>query len=348
MSGPRTIGVLATAALAMVAATAVTYADRQDRQVVQAISLFLDLGTRLDTVTSLTVGGPAGSITLQSDGTGWTLPTLDGYAADPAIVRNVLTGLADLRLAEAKTALPAWHHLLGVAAPDRQDTRGRRVVLTDAEGTVVVDLIIGDRGRLDPAPSRYVRRPADDQVWLAHGVVDLPDAAVGWVDARLFDTPADALVQIEIAGPDRPTLTIRRDPGSQTLAIIGLPADRIVEPAYRVTNMATVLEDLSFTDVRDAGELAWPEDGARATFRTRAGLTVTTRLATDDDGRVWVRFAAEGDPGSSEASEHAAEIDSRLRPWAFRLPRHKVDRMQATLEDITVLRPAVEADDAPP
>ena len=326
MSGPRTIAILAGAAVTCLAATIVVHADRQEPQSPQAVVLFPDLPVRLDTVASISVTGPAGTVTARIDGTIWTMPVLDGYAAEPTVISGLLAGLADLRLAEAKTALPALHGRLGVAASGGEDTRGHRVVLADASGDVIADLVVGDPGRIGPGPARYIRRPDEDQVWLAHGAIDIPDAAIDWVDRRIFDIPAAEISEVEIVGPGRPPLVIRRDPTSDTMAIVDLPADRVVEEAYRVTNMATILEDLDFTDVRDAWELTWPEDVARGTLRTTTGRVLTAELATDPvDDHIWVRFRA------ANTAEH-------LAPWAFRLPRHKTDRLQATIEDITAPR----------
>ena len=326
MSGPRTIAVLAGAALASLAATVVVYADRQEPRSSQITALFPDLPSQLSTVTSISVSGSAGTVTAQIGGTTWTMPALDGYAAEPAVARGLLAGLADLRLEEAKTALPALHGRLGVAASGGEDARGHRIILADASGEVIADLIIGDRGRIGPGPSRYVRRPTEDQVWLAHGAIDIPDTAIDWVDRQIFDIPATEIVEVEIAGPDRPSLVIRRDPASDTMTIVDLPDDRMVEQAYRVANMATILEDLDFTDVRHAADLEWPDDGARGVLRTSTGLVLTAELAADplaDD--IWVRF-------------RAPDIAEHLAPWAFRLPRHKTDRLQATIEDITAPR----------
>lgn len=326
MSGPRTIAVLAGTALLSLAATVLVHADRQEPRSPLGAALFPDLSPQLEAVTSISVSGPDGTVTAEIDDANWTVPALDGYVAEPTVVRSVLTGLAGLRLAEAKTATPALHGMLGVAGPDEEDARGHRIVLTDARGNVIADLIVGDPGRIGPGPSRYVRRPAEDQVWLAHGAIDIPDAAINWVDRRIVDIPASEIEEVQIVGPDRPPLVIRRDPASDTMTIVDLPADRVVERAYRATNMATILEDLDFTDVRSAAALAWPEDGARATLRTTAGLVLTAELATDPvDSQIWVRF-------------QAADIDERLGPWAFRLPRHKTDRLQATIEDITAPR----------
>lgn len=326
MSGPRTIAVLAGAALLSLAATVVVHIDRQEPRSPPGAALFPDLSPQLDAVTSISVSRPDGTVTAEIDGTTWTVPALDGYVAEPTVIRSVLTGLADLRLAEAKTAVRALHGVLGVAGPDEDDARGRQITLTSARGDVIADLIVGDPGRIGPGPSRYVRRPAEDQVWLANGAVDIPDAAIDWVDRRIFDIPATEIEEVEIVGPDRQPLVIRRDPASHTMTIIDLPADRVVEQAFRVTNMATILEDLDFTDVRNAAALAWPEDGARAILRTTAGLVLTAELTTDPvDGHIWVRFKA-------------ADIDERLSPWAFRLPQHKTDRLQATVDDITAPR----------
>ncbi len=349
MSGPRTIAGLAVAAVITTAATALVYADQSGPPPPPDTPLFPELARQLDDVTAISVDGPTGTVTLSADPAGWTLSVFDGYPADPAVVGAVLGGLADLRLAEAKTATPALHHLLGVAAPDSDGARGHRVVLTFGMDQGAAALIVGDQGRLATAPSRYVRLPSEDQAWLAMGALEIPDAAIDWVDPRILDIPAGDIVHLEIHPAARAPLVIQRDPVSASLAIADLPDDRVVEETYRVTNMATVLEDLAFTDVRSAVELDWPEDGAVGIFRTAGGVILTARLARDaGDGLVWVRFETAVDPAAPDASgtpaATAAEITSRLGPWAFRLPRHKTDRLQMTVEDITVPRARTDAD----
>ena len=69
---------------------------------------------------------------------------------------------------------------------------------------------------------------------------------------------------------------------------------------------------------------------------------MTAQVNADGDaGAFWVRFAvdaAEDPPPETAAAADA--IDTRLAPWAFRLPRYKTDRLLATVEDITEARPA--------
>ena len=220
------------------------------------------LADDLDAVDRLILRTADGSFTVARDGDRWVVPDKGGYAADEALVRSVLVGLAELRLEGARTARPELYDRLGVQDPGNPGARSIEVLALDGAGEVAGSLIIGELriggfGLIGPA--RYVRRPEQAQSWLAAGALDVPRASADWLERRLMDIPRHLVREVRIEGPDRPALVIRRDEsgddpgdaaGRAALAIVDLPGDRVVDRQDRVDALAAALEGPDLTDVR--------------------------------------------------------------------------------------------------
>jgi hypothetical protein len=366
---------LAIAAAAMTAAAVAVHLARPAPATVTAATPVLPaLADDLDAVDRLILRTADGSFTVARDGDRWVVPDKGGYAADETVIQAVLVGLAELRLEGARTARPALYDRLGVQDPGNPGARSIEVLALDGAGEVAGSLILGELrigGFGLVGPARYVRRPEQAQSWLAAGALDVPRATEDWLERRLMDIPRHLVREVRIEGPDRPALVIRRDDseddagddpgdaaGRAVLAIVDLPGDRVVDRQDRVDALAAALEALDLTDVRPADELAFAADGPRAVFTTFDGQTITARLTEDprDAAAVWVAFEAEvpasadipenepGDgPGMHAAADVAEEVralNGRVGGWAYRLPRHTIDRLRATVEDITEPAPS--------
>jgi hypothetical protein len=65
------------------------------------------LAPRINDVVRIEISGPDGAATLERhEGDGWTVAEKNGFAADERAVVTLLRKLGELRIVEAKTALP--------------------------------------------------------------------------------------------------------------------------------------------------------------------------------------------------------------------------------------------------
>ncbi len=341
---------LAVATAAMTAAAVAVNLEQPGTATVEpGARLLPGLAERIGDAAVISVRTARDAFTIRRDGDSWGMADRDGYPVRASAVRAALVGLAELRLEQAKTSAPELYGRIAVDDPDADDARSLRVTVADAGGAMLADLIVGNRrpGGLGAlAEAHYARRAGEARSWLAAGTLDLPRDPIDWLETRLMDIEPGRIARVVIEGPDRPPLILVRDrPAEDDLRIDGLPEHRVVDRAYRVTNVGTVLQGLDLTDVRPAAGLAFAAVPPRATFTTLDGLRVTATLAPDPDDPAfdWVRFdvatvppaagLADGDPSPTVAE--ADDMRSRLDGWAYRLPRFKIDRLRIRLEDIT-------------
>jgi len=303
------------------------------------------------------------TITRQGDANDWVVLEAGGYGADPGLVRRVLVGVAELRLTEARTAEPSLHGRLslldpriGTDADAASGGQGLALTLgTDTQdlGTFILGQPI-DRQPGQPVDALYVRFSGEDQSWLAEENLAVPGTVLGWLPQRIMSVRDSRVWSVEVTGPDRPLLEVRReDWQSDHFELTALPADRVLGQPFRVNNVATVLEDLDLTDVRPSDGLTIPAVADQAKITTYDGMIVTATLVPDPDNNNtrWVIFNAEigplleptpltntGAPFFQTPEEVATEIDTlnaAVEGWAFRLPRFKMDRLRVVVDDIT-------------
>ncbi len=217
---PRRFLALLAAAI-VVLALALSVAGRRHGTVAVAGNPVLpQLASQLGEVTRVTLrhGATTPGVTLQREAAGWTLAQRAGAAADSAKLRRLLLSLAELRIAEDKTADPAHYAALGVDDPGAAGAAGTEVTITTAGGSR--SLIIGKPA----AGGNFVRDPAQAQSLLAIPAIAPDDEPRDWLDAHLLDLRPEALREVSIRPPRGPAVT---RPGKDFRALAGLDADDV-------------------------------------------------------------------------------------------------------------------------
>src|SRR5262245_58085615 len=194
---PTTFLVLlvATAASVVAAGYAVVSESRiQAPKVAGGAPVFASLLAHANDVSTATIASASGKFTLARKGDAWVMADKDDYPAATDKLRQLVAGLADLRLLEAKTDQPDRHARLEVEDVTAKDAKSKQVTLADAAGKPIAALIVGKPNTtfdLNGLHGVYVRRPGDPQSWLAEGAVQVPAAAVDLVDRNVVDVSPD-------------------------------------------------------------------------------------------------------------------------------------------------------------
>src|SRR5437763_1838676 len=140
----QTKGLIALVAAAIIVAAAAivlslggtrNVADLDSGQVVLA-----GLAGKIGDVAVLKISGAGGTLTLQRQGQGWTIAEKAGFAADPAKIRQVLLGFAELTLVEPKTRSAASYDRLDVEDPGKQGGHSRLIEIDEAGGNKLGEL----------------------------------------------------------------------------------------------------------------------------------------------------------------------------------------------------------------
>lgn len=324
--------------------------------------LFPGLVDRLEQVAEIEAQTGSGTVTLRRDGDVWRVEQRHGFPANGSEVRAVARGLAALQIVEAKTAAEERLPRLELDAPGREDAKGRRVTLKDANGTVLAaailgktryDLYGGGRGGI------YVRRDGESQAWLAAGEIELPADDLGWIDTTVVDLPEYRIRSVTLGAGGSDPIVLSRADDTQDFALDRVPEGRKAD-ADELSRVAATLASLTLQDVKPAAVKQVPDDAPLARFETFEGQVVAIRLLVEGEGDAvehWVQLTAEppaGPPAVSspqepspagaadgEAAEakrdpaaETARLAQRFAGWTFKVPRWVTDRLLVTRDDL--------------
>ena len=133
---------------------------------------FPGLAPKLAQASRIEVTHQATTLVVARDGDRWGLADRGGYPVQGSKVRELTSGLAELRLVEPRTSDPAEYGRLGVDDATGKTATSNLLRMLDAAGNPLAALIVGHRRvrtQGDVPETIYVRRPGEAQAWLAEG-----------------------------------------------------------------------------------------------------------------------------------------------------------------------------------
>jgi hypothetical protein len=327
----RTILLLGTAAAVTVGAAIVLTPDRTEPPVSTATPLaFPGLAPRLADAARIEVTRHDGTLTVNRVGAGetWVLPAKADHPVRPERVRELLVGLTELRLTEPRTANPELLERLGVEDPARPGATSSLLRVLDAQGSVIAALIVGRRRMRvqgNVPESVYVRRPGENQAWLAEGRLPLDSDPNLWIDRDIANIPRERVREAGIDRDGEPPLVLRRGGEPDGAFAVVEPAETPELDEISLDEVGRAFEFLTFLDVRAAADIPGERIG-----QSRFALTDNLRIgvvAHKDGDNLWVRLAAEGE-------EEAQRLDARWRGWAYQVGQWKEKAFLPRLADL--------------
>ncbi len=247
---------------------------------------------------------------------GWVLPGQGNYPADLDEVRHTLIGLAALEKVEPKTARADWLSYVGLERPPKGN--GILITVSDANGKELASLITGNSqplGEAGGATGLFVRKPAENQSWLARAVY-VPHARVqDWMLLRILEIQPARLKEVRFAPDARPAFTITREHVSDIHYNI-LPARPVNQGI--VDLLPTAITEFTAGDVRPAADIIFVKS-SHVTARTFDGLIVEIEAAMVNN-EPWARLSATATPGAARpVQEEARALSARAAGWAYKL-----------------------------
>lgn len=296
--------------------------------------LFPGLTERLNDVNEIAIESAEGNFHVRlRDDQGWAVVERDFFPADLGTMRATAIGIAELELVEAKTARAEWLGQLGLEAP-ADGGEAIRIVLSDAAGNVMADLLVGDSQAAADAQGRrdiYVRRTDQTQAWRARSFLS-PQADLGaWLDKNVLDIARERIGATTVRPAAGPTFSVSRaSPHETDFQLVDMPTGRELLYPGVTDSVATAITRFDFEDVRAQGELDF---GAAAEIETRTfdGLIVTLHM-TVEDGVHWAAISVEA--GTDEAQTEAQTLNAQLAGWAFKLSQFQADMFLTTRESL--------------
>lgn len=341
------------AALVAVAAVVLVVAERQPPRTEAAIidaPVFPGITPRLANAARIEIRRHDGTVTLEQRDGVWGIAEKSHYPARADRVREVFTGLAELRLVEERTGNPELFSRLGLEDVTVAGGTSQKLTVKDGQGGTIAELIVGRRrirtaGNLPEAI--YVRRPGESRTYLAEGALRLDTDPMLWVEREVLDIKRQRVARVTArrAGSEPVTVT-RADPAAEQ-ATVADPPEGFRPEQSKIDDLPRALEWFSFNDVRPASELAGAEETGGTSLVTFDGLNVAIRVVKVDDKRwvlvspSWAEPTAplpENPPEQlrtpEAAREEAERLARQLAPWAFQVADWKADVLTYRLEDL--------------
>lgn len=308
-------------------------------------AVFPGLIDKVNDVTKVVVDYRDLTMTMVRGDDGWTMNESDGYPVSAKAAEKVVVQLADLNFYELKTRKPELYGRLQLGDPKAKEAQARRIRVFDAGGTLLADLVAGGK-RFNLVGARkegvYIRKPGNDQTWLAAGELDAALKPGEWLDRRILDIKEADVLSATVRHPDGETIEVSKpDPKARNFTLAAIPEGRELEYDTDPDNIAAVIEELDMDDARKAGAIAF-EAGktVEAAFITRDGLRIDIRMV-DKDEVQWATLKASALPDApapekdaKSAAERAAAINERVDGWVFALPGFKGSRLKRRMADM--------------
>jgi hypothetical protein len=241
----------------------------------------------------------------------WVMRDRGDYPVMAARLAQLTDGLEELRYTRRMTNDPSKHERLGVTDP-RQGGRGVLVQIEDAQGALLVNLILG----IEPS-GLYARRPDDDQAWAVRGELPPLRNVATWLELQPIQLPAEALTRVEIMPRSGRAYILARDNAQDdwriaSPALASLAQSTVTAAAERITQIQPV-------DVQPAPAIQGPAV-ARVRALTFDGLLIDAEVV-ESDGRPWLKLVARSAAVTPTPEQEAAalQINNRVAAWAYAL-----------------------------
>jgi len=350
----------------LIAAVAITYAayhysSNSSNTSAQAnSSLIPGLSGNLNVINKFTVTEVGNTLLsdVSKSENGWVVNNRDGYQANIAAVRHMLTSLAEAELIEAKTSNPENYIKLGVEDINHENAQGILFTLEGLDDTN--NIIIGNNGS-SGKNTQYIRRKDQQQSWLINKKLNLKRDVTDWLQKDILDIPPERIKTIQIKHPDGSVVNIANDGEEEyeyTLDAIAPEGMKISES--EIYQVANALSSMQLRDVSTFSKLNTESVvPIETTFKTYDGLTITTKaydIGVDKYFTIQIDFSEKDVDQSalSDAEVASDQIDSstdvamksnpeaaaelakktshKLSGWAYQFPSITQDSLVKKLE----------------
>jgi hypothetical protein len=301
--------------------------------------MFPDLAPRLREAARIEITHQGARTVIQKRADGhWGIASMRDYPVQEAKLRGMLTGLTELRLAEPRTSDPAQFSRLGVDDPNAAGSSADLLRVVDTGGVPILAVIVGHRRMRSQAnvPEEvYVRRPDENQSWLAEGALQVDADAAQWLDRDVMNIGHDRIASVRVGDG---SLVFGKADGRFGVT---QPAEHPKLEDYKVDSVARALELLTFQAVKADADAPGTEAG-HAVFDTDDGLAVTVRVFHADKD-VWARFAVSG--ASDKVKAEADRLNARMAGWTYQIGSWKEKSLVPGMDDLKAEEPAAPSPD---
>jgi len=277
--------------------------------------VFPDLA--VNDVARITVTDDDGVVTAQQSDTGWTLPARDGYGADFGRIRDVISSIGKLDIAQDMVAGDSVLGRLGLLEPGSSPdtaTTGTKVELFGKDDSPMATLILGNSpksGSGESAPGRFVKNLADaGVVWVvSEKFSKVSTKTADWISKDFFKLANLQSIDMTCPDPSNSWTASRPDPAGQ-FTISDVAEGMETDPS-KVSSFNYLLSSPSFQDLVSA------EEATAFDFSTGHQVVLKTFDGFQYDLQILEEPQAEGATGSKA---YLVKVDTKANLKTTREP----------------------------
>ncbi|MEX2311776.1 MAG: DUF4340 domain-containing protein [Rhodospirillales bacterium] len=340
---PRTVTILLFMAIISVAAAVYGVSSRVNYQDAhyQGQRVFPTLLDNAESVKEMTVIQNGTSLTFVRDADRWTLRDSGNYPVHTKLVTKLVFTLSNMEFLEQKTDKPERYSSLDLGDPSKEGSKSKQVILKDASGNVMADLIVGRANGFLPESTTggmYVRRPGETQTWLVRGLTDIGNEPRSWLVREIVDIKPERVSHVDVTQPDGEKLIVTPKSGEAgAFVFANMPEGMVLKSEYAPRNIAAVLNSFVLNDVRRSADVDLdPAQAYVADYLTTDGIKVVLRVwYKDKQPYMTVEAAYVGDKPDSDAAKQAAAIAERTRGWTYIIPEYQYEQLAKKMSEVT-------------
>lgn len=303
--------------------------------------LFPDLLEQAKTVTEVHVTQAGETMIFELKDDQWTLRNSGNYPVHANLVNKVILSIARMELLEAKTALERRHAILDLGDPMKPGTNSQYVILKNAAGDVLSDIVVGNANFFLPETTTggmYVRRLDEAQTYLVRGLVDIGQLPRNWLKRDIVDIPTEDVARVDVTHPDGEKLyVIPNEAVSGGYEFANLPDGMKLTSAFAPRNIAALVNGFVLNDVRRDEDAPLDESEAYvADFVMNSGMTLNMRIWRIAEKQYMRMSAAAGTAAAgSDAAKLAEDITARTKGWTYIIPEYQYEQISKKMADVT-------------
>jgi hypothetical protein len=303
---------------------------------------FPKLAANVNSVAKIEIKNAKNAFSMTLEGENWGLDQKDGYRVEFQKVKSAIVNLSNFKLIEKKTADAARYERLELNDPSDEKAKSRKIVLKDAKGAVLADVVIG---KLNPnlfgtgGAGTYIRRADEKATWLARGQVELGEEPNNWMARQIVNYGQEKVRRVVITNPEGAQIILAKaDAKDPNFKIENLPDGRTMKNKDEADPLAGVMWRMMFDDVQKAEKQEWPAKPWVAEYTVWDGYTVRIETAKFGDD-FWGRFTATVDSSVTDekkkaaAAKAVAEINARTKGWTYELTAGDSEKLTSKMED---------------
>ena len=179
-----------TAIVVIIASISITSRYNTESSGISERAVFVGLAEQIGDVKTIVLRDKDKRITVKKDNKNWVLADRNNYLASSEAVRNVLIGLAELRLKEPKTERANLYSRLEVEDVTKPNAKSTLIRLQAKKNITIAELLVGkETSEISGASDvgRYIRKPGETKSWLAEGRLALPNTVKAWVTPQFLN-----------------------------------------------------------------------------------------------------------------------------------------------------------------